>query len=355
MQIQTFRAASLQEALDDIRRELGDDASVLHTRQVREGWMGWLGRTSVEVTAGIRAEATPTGPRPENRATDRLSTRFGYPLELQDLRDLLTLAGVEGQLANRWIEETYSLGSTLSNGVEPGQWIDGLRQTVARGIRIAGPIQCPPGERRVVALVGPTGVGKTTTIAKLAAGFRFESRRNVALLTVDTFRIAAVDQLQAYADVMGLPMEVVQDPGEMRGALERLSAADLVLVDTVGRSPRSESRIQQLKQMLDSAGPNETHLVLSATSSRETILGILEGFAAVRPTATILTKLDETPQLAGVLGALAGRELAISYLTTGQQVPDDIEPADRETLVSNLLFNPVLAVPLSVSVRRQAA
>lgn len=355
MQIRTFRAASLQEALEDIRRDLGDDASVLHTRQVREGWMGWLGKTSVEVTAGLRDDPNPIRSRTAETAQERVATRFGYPLELQDLRDLLGLAGVEDPIADRWIEETYSLGATLPGGIEPGQWIDCLRQTVARGIRIAGPIQSPPGERRVVALVGPTGVGKTTTIAKLAAGFRLEARRSVALLTIDTFRIAAVDQLRAYAEIMDLPMEVVQDPADMAAALERLGAVDLVLVDTAGRSPKSEPRIEQLRLMLETAGPSEIHLVLSATSSREAILGVLDGFAAVRPTAAILSKLDETPQLAGVLGALSGRGLAISYLTTGQQVPDDIEAADRETLVGNLLSTHVASMPLGLAVGRQVA
>lgn len=355
MYIRTFRAASLQQALEDIRRQMGDGASVLHTRQVREGWMGWLGKTSVEVTAGIRDEQDVARKRFGEVGSELTASRRGYPLELQDLRELLSLAGVEDPIADRWIEATYALGVALPTGVEPGQWIEVIRETVARGIRIAGPIQTPPGERRIVALVGPTGVGKTTTIAKLAAGFRLESRRRVALLTIDTFRIAAVQQLRAYAEIMDLPMEVVQSPEEMSGALERLGEADLVLVDTAGRSPRSDSRIEQLRGMLLAARPDETHLVLSATSSRETTQSILDGFSAVRPTAAILTKLDETPQLAGTLGALEGRALPLSYVTTGQQVPDDIEVAEAEGLVRNLLATHILTIPLGVSGCRHVA
>lgn len=351
MHIRTFRAASLQDALEDIRRQMGDGASVLYTRQVREGWMGWLGKTSVEVTAGLRDDhdlsrhdnrsdqavqiepvlATPPVHRDVNPA------RHGYPLELQDLRSLLQLGGVDDIVADRWIESTYAFGVAMASGVEPGQWIEHLRHTVARGIRIAGPIHVPPTGRRVVALVGPTGVGKTTTIAKLAAGFRLEAKRSVALVTIDTFRIAAVQQLQAYADIMDLPMEVVQNPEDMQPALERLGDVDLVLIDTAGRSPRSDTRIEQLRAMLRAAQPDETHLVLSATSSRDTIQNILDGFSAVRPTAAILSKLDESTQLACALAAFEGRNLPISYLTTGQQVPDDIETADADALVSDLL------------------
>jgi len=355
MHIRTFRAASLQEALEDIRRQMGDGASVLHTRQVREGWMGWLGKTSVEVTAGIRDEQDVGRNRFGEIGSEFTASRRGYPLELQDLRELLALAGVEDPIADRWIEATYALGVALPTGVEPGQWIEVIQQTVARGIRIAGPIQCPSGERRIVALVGPTGVGKTTTIAKLAAGFRLQARRRVALLTIDTFRIAAVQQLRAYAEIMDLPMEVVQNPEEMGGALERLGEADLVLVDTAGRSPRSDSRIEQLHGMLLAARPDETHLVLSATSSREATQSILDGFSAVRPTAAILTKLDETPQLAGMLGALEGRALPLSYVTTGQQVPDDIEVADAEALVRNLLATHILTIPMGISGCRHVA
>lgn len=336
MQIRTFHAASLQDALEEIRRQMGNEASVLHTRQVREGWLGWLGKTSVEVTAGLREQQDPPG-CPVGGPLEVTAPRRSYPLELQDLRALLSLAGVDDPVAERWIECTYASGAAAPGGVAPGQWAEHLRQIVARGLRIAGPIRTPPGARRVVALVGPTGVGKTTTIAKLAAGFRLQAQRRVALVTIDTFRIAAVQQLQAYAEIMDLPMEVVETPAEMQPALARLGEVDLVLVDTAGRSPRSDARIEQLRSILQAARPDETHLVLSATSSRETIDNILGGFAAIAPTAAILTKLDETPQLAGTLAALEGRELPLSYITTGQQVPDDIETADAATLARGLL------------------
>jgi flagellar biosynthesis protein FlhF len=183
-------------------------------------------------------------------------------------------------------------------------------------------------------LVGPTGVGKTTTVAKLAAGFRLQQQRRVGLLTIDTYRIAAVQQLQAYAEIMELPMAVVESPEQMQRGLDELGDAELVLIDTAGRSPRGAARLSQLQQMLAAAGPHETHLVVSATASVEAIRSALQGFAAVRPTATILTKLDETEQVAGVLAALPVSAPPLSYLTHGQQVPDDIATADAEALLA---------------------
>lgn len=337
MHIRTFRAASLQDALEEIRRQMGSDASVLHTRQVREGWMGWLGRTSVEVTAGLRDPHQPARLRVADDRPIPLLSKPRFPMELQDLRTMLTIAGVDEPVADRWIAETHAFGVAVPGGVQAGAWMDCLKRTVSRTIRIAAPIHVPTGQRRVVALVGPTGVGKTTTIAKLAAGFRLEAKRRVGLITIDTYRIAAVQQLQAYAQIMELPMEVVDDPKQMGSALERLSEVDLVLVDTAGRSPRSDARIAQLRTMLAAASPDEIHLVVSATSSRETIINILDGFAPIRPTAMILTKLDEAVQTAGPLAALDGRSIPINYITNGQQVPDDIQTADAESLVHSLL------------------
>lgn len=337
MHIRTFRAATLQDALEEIRRQMGNGASVLHTRQVREGWLGWLGKTSVEVTAGLRDSNESAPLRIVDDGPEPLLIKPRFPTELQDLRTMLTIAGVDEPVADRWISETHALGVSLPGGVQAGAWMDCLKQAVARNIRIADPIHVPPGQRRVVALVGPTGVGKTTTIAKLAAGFRLEAKRRVGLITIDTYRIAAVQQLQAYAEIMDLPMEVVDDPKQMASALERLSAVDLVLVDTAGRSPRSDARIAQLRALLAAASPDETHLVVSATSSRETIANILDGFAPIRPTAMVLTKLDEAVQTAGPLAALDGRSIPINYMTNGQQVPDDIQTADAMALVHSLL------------------
>jgi flagellar biosynthesis protein FlhF len=416
MHIRTFRAANLQAALADIRDQMGPEASVLHTRQVRNGWMGWLGRTHVEVTAGLHSGPVDgamndnTGNRaPANfaeeslhptdvRSVNSVSASSGYgtsptgmpgadagrnPMDAayqnfdaaHQLRpgtvpgsgagqgglygsgfassemtpaDSLSLrllqAGVEEATARRWMASASSFAAGIANSdpaVQSDQrWMEHLQRAVARELNLCGPIRTQPGDRHVVALVGPTGVGKTTTVAKLAAGFRIEARRRVGLLTIDTYRIAAVQQLKAYAEIMDLPMEVVEKPEQMETALSALGDVDLVLIDTAGRSPRSDARIEQLTEFLRAAHPDETHLVLSATSSGDNIRTTLEGFAPVRANAVTLTKLDETPCTASVLAALTGRDLAappLSYLTNGQQVPDDIAVADASGLVAQLL------------------
>lgn len=212
-----------------------------------------------------------------------------------------------------------------------------VTRLVEEEIHIAGPIEVIPGSCRVVAMVGPTGVGKTTTIAKLAANQRLREHRRVGLITVDTYRIAAVEQLRTYADIMDLPMEVVATPREMRAAIDRFANFDLVLMDTAGRSPKDEVRIQELKSMLQEAKPQEVHLVLSAVSSATQMANTAERFAKVGVTSLLLTKLDEATGLGNLLPIMRSSRLPLSYTTNGQNVPADIEPADRRKLAQAVL------------------
>ena len=204
-------------------------------------------------------------------------------------------------------------------------------------IRVAGPIAITPGRCRTAALVGPTGVGKTTTIAKLAAHYRLKEKRRVGLITVDTYRIAAVEQLRTYADIIDLPMQVVSTPREMREAVRRMAGMDLVLIDTAGRSPKDEVRLQELKAFLHEASADEVHLVLSSVASSRTLEQTAGQFAVVGTSALILTKLDEVNGLGNVLPVLRSSRLPLSDLTNGQNVPDDIAVAESAQLAKLIL------------------
>ena len=150
----------------------------------------------------------------------------------------------------------------------------------------------------------------------------------MGLITVDTYRIAAVEQLRTYADIIDLPMEVVATPREMREAIGRLSEMDLILMDTAGRSPRDEVKIQELKMMLQEANPDEVHLVLSSTAGARTLSKTAGFFNEVGTNGILLTKLDESTGLGNLLPLLRESSLPLSYVTNGQNVPDDIQAAD---------------------------
>jgi flagellar biosynthesis protein FlhF len=384
MEIKTYRAATMHEALLLVRRDLGLDAAVLHTREVRRRRLFGLipGPRQIEVTASagvnVPTRLPPRAERPspapyaaEPAAATQPAPPYGKPspgltqevkgqlrnLEgmLQDLyrrscagagRDLpeslfrvftdLIEADVSEEVARELLERVRSeaSGAELADPVLVRARITRL---VEAEIPIAGPIAVHPGHGRLVALVGPTGVGKTTTIAKLAANYRLKEKRNVGLITVDTYRIAAVEQLRTYAEIIDLPMQVVSTPREMREAVRRLDGLDLVLMDTAGRSPHDEIKIQELKAFLTEAGADEVHLVLSSVTGSRTLRQTAARFAAVGTTALVLTKLDEATGLGNLLPLMRSSGLPLSYLTNGQNVPDDIEIARAERLARLVL------------------
>ena len=188
-----------------------------------------------------------------------------------------------------------------------------------------------------IALVGPTGVGKTTTTAKLAARYALTGRRKVGLITIDTYRIGAVEQLRTYARVMGLPLDVVQSPDEMPAALARHADKDVVLIDTVGRSPRRALHLAEIQAYLNVAEPTETHLVVSASSGTAYLHETAELFASLGTNRLIVTKLDEMPRW-GVIAGLAVRAgLPVSYITDGQEVPRNLRPAGADEIAVRML------------------
>ncbi|MGB4008509.1 MAG: flagellar GTP-binding protein, partial [Bacillota bacterium] len=191
----------------------------------------------------------------------------------------------------------------------------------------SGPIEIVRGRRKVVAFVGPTGVGKTTTIAKIAAGAALVEKAKVALITADTYRIAAIEQIKTYAEIIGVPWEVVYSPRDMEMALVKRSDAELVLIDTAGRSPNSPTRMYELKSMMDAALPEEIHLVLSATTRRQDLDNLVDRFAQVGFDKVILTKLDESSTLGAIFNVYARSGRPFSYFADGQSVPEDIHPA----------------------------
>ena len=190
---------------------------------------------------------------------------------------------------------------------------------------------------RVVAFIGTTGVGKTTTLAKVAAHFVLEQNLKGALITADTYRISAVEQLKKYAEILGLPVEVVYSAADLKKAIARHRSKDFVLVDTAGRSQYNDFQMDELKELLAAHARMEKHLVVSATTKEQDAAEIMARFSACKPDRIIFTKTDETRSIGMVLNLLAGKELPLSFLSNGQSVPDDIIPATAQRLAELLL------------------
>lgn len=198
--------------------------------------------------------------------------------------------------------------------------------------------QYSPDDRPLtIALVGPTGVGKTTTLAKLAASFKLRHNRKVGMITSDTYRIAAVDQLRTYANIIGLPLQVALTPREMEQCMHTLSDCDVILIDTAGRGQNDADRLDELKQFISAAHPHEVHLVLSGTASEKVLLREAEAFSEVGVDKIVLTKLDEAVSFGMLVDVIRQLGKELSFFTTGQEVPDHIEVGRPERLAELIL------------------
>jgi flagellar biosynthesis protein FlhF len=200
------------------------------------------------------------------------------------------------------------------------------------------PIKLKEDKKPYVAIfIGPTGVGKTTTLAKIAADFTLNRQKKVALITADTYRIAAVEQLRTYAEILNLPVTVVYSPSEIKDAIERLSDNDIILIDTAGRSHKNKTHFDELKALVSAANADETFLVMSCNTSRIAIREIIEYYAFIRNYKLLFTKLDESSVPGVILNARYMTGKPLSYTTAGQSVPDDLDIADAKQLVSSIL------------------
>ena len=189
----------------------------------------------------------------------------------------------------------------------------------------------------MVALIGPTGVGKTTTIAKLAAHLKLREHRRIGLVTIDTYRIAAIDQLRKYAEILDAPLRAVATAEDLRTAVASMHECDYVLIDTAGRSPNDAMKLSELKTFLAAANPDEVHLVLSTTASQACVELAVNRFSEVRVDRIIFTKLDEAAHLGVVLNVARKLNKGLSYITTGQDVPDDIEEGKSSRLAQLIM------------------
>jgi flagellar biosynthesis protein FlhF len=352
----------MKAALARVREDLGGSAVILGSREVRKRRLLGFGapREWVEITATLDAKVTDSV-RVDAGHKPPLHTQFNEQLtQLHAMVEDLSRHGridhllpdLPGELVPTYAtlleaEVPEALARRLVRHVaeqlepdeihQPEAIRDALRLAVENSLPIAPPIATVPGTKRIVALVGPTGVGKTTTVAKLAANFKLVHGLRPGLVTVDTYRIAAVEQLRTYAEIIDLPLAVANSPAEMKRAIAELGDVDVVLIDTAGRSPRDEVKIRELADFLNEARPDEVHLVLSAVAGERSLRSAVERFAVVRADRLILTKLDEADGLGGVLAVIGQANRPVSYLTTGQAVPDDIEPADRRRLARLIL------------------
>jgi flagellar biosynthesis protein FlhF len=277
-------------------------------------------RTMVETLLARGAALAPSSPVLAKMHTHLLAHDVGPQIAADLIRELGT------KLADRQLEDEQHVGRQL-------------RELIASKIPISG--EPASGEaRRVMAFVGPTGVGKTTTIAKLAAGFKLSQNKRVGLITVDTYRIAAVDQLRTYAEIIEVPLMSALSPAELGRVLSQMTDVDVVLIDTTGRSPSDQIRLNQLRSFLSAAQTDEVHLVVSATETSAGARRTVEKFRPLGVNRIVLSKIDEAATFGVILNVAVSGASPLSYCTCGQEVPDDISPARADDLARLIMGEP---------------
>ncbi|MFZ3373428.1 MAG: flagellar biosynthesis protein FlhF, partial [Desulfitobacteriaceae bacterium] len=356
---------------------LGSEAVILQTRQFREGgFLGFFGKLKVEITAAIEdspavfkktvsSEQTPyqglfADPTDLTQSSEKSSM---LQLEIQEMKKMLEkmdkqMAGF-GEERATWPPPLQTwVGILRERGLSEGlinrllrqiqqtlreeEWQDQVRvrlrleELISQICVNTSAIKPGLNKPRIVALIGPTGVGKTTTIGKLAAGFSIVDKRKIALITADTYRVAAVEQLKTFGEIIGVSVEVAMTPSGLRDALYQHADKELIFIDTAGRSPHHDLHMSELRAFLDKAKPDLTILVMSATTQTSDQLSVFKRFEPFT-THLIFTKLDETASAGSILNLLENTTLPTAYVTNGQGVPDDIEVATPQCLAAYIL------------------
>ncbi len=265
----------------------------------------------------------------------KVMTKDVEKAEYTSLQEALVHQEVDTQVIQDIIRQTQP-DIILSDKKSPAVK-EALISYLEKAVDLSAGIKLEPNKTKIVALIGATGVGKTTTLAKIAAKFVLEQGVSAALITADTYRISAVEQLKTYSDIIGLPIEIVYSPGELKQAIDKHRDKRLILIDTAGRSQHNDYQIQELKELLSVEPEAEKHLVISATTKYGDAKDILHNFSVCQPDRILFTKTDETSSLGLIVNLLFGHSIALSYLTDGQSVPDDILPAEAHKLAELLL------------------
>ena len=375
MKVKKYLAPSMTEAMKRIRGELGSEAVILSSKAVyKGGFLGLFKKRNIEVIAAIdpvsaplqtvtkqKKKKLPSNPQPEDQAPavyesggnselmkeieglkdmiNRIqihSSDRKFPERLQKAYDSLTEQEVDPALRSQIMDELLEKWFAFKQRAtveEVQAWLEESLLAILDQVENGQPGM----QKKYINIVGPTGVGKTTTLAKVAAETMLKHDKRVAFITTDTYRIAAIDQLKTYAKILNVPIEVAYNLEDFKRATERFSHYDYVFIDTAGRNFRNPQYVKDLNEIIHFTDEIETYLVLSLTSKQKDMEDIYRQFAAIPIKQVIFTKADETSTFGSIFNFIHTHKVGAAYITNGQNVPDDIEIATSSQLLKMAL------------------
>lgn len=403
MIIKKFQANTETDAILLAKEELGKDAIVMNIKTIKpKGIYKFLKKPTVEITAAVDDNTTYSGEQLLNKIQEMKDLRqteekkekqekqifkdilfeeeeemeeaSAIEKKLNSLQDMLEqqmyisqrskevqkevseepeeldknaecVKLIYEKLIHNEVDEKYAkqIISEIEGTIKKDASVDNILASIYQKIILKlgqpQPITLNEGETKFVFFIGPTGVGKTTTIAKIASSFKVHKKAKVALLTSDTYRVAAVEQLRTYANILGTPLKVVYSADEIKMAEEEFKDYDIVLIDTAGRSHKNKEQREDVKELIDSIDESEREifLVLSATTKYNDLVNITETYQEITDYKVIFTKLDETSTIGNIFNIKMLTEASLSYATWGQNVPDDIGRIDTQNIAKKLL------------------
>ncbi len=347
MQVKKFRAKTIKDATAKVKKALGSNAMIISTNKLTQSGAGNL----------FEIAAVPAGADSFNENKDPFSQ---VKSELMSIKEMICLLNQSGGVLEKLIMNPALLNlyaKLITNGVsdynarlfleragafngQAGQGNDVKKKVVneiAKVIKTKDPFETTGNKQVIAAFIGTTGVGKTTTIAKLAAQLMLKARKKVGLISIDTYRIGAMEQLRTYANILGVPCFQAFKRKDLFFALRRLEEKDVVLIDTAGQSQYDRARIEELKRMMPGDLAIDSHLLLSVATTESEMNKTAVNFSPLNFQSYIFTKTDETERFGSAINQLTKLNLPVSYITTGQNVPDDIEQADKVKIINMLL------------------
>lgn len=350
MIIKRYVVDNMNEAMIKIRYELGNEAVIVSQRKIKQkGLIGIFKKKKLEVTAAVDDKSKKSAAEKQSsnkekdvyKEIDELKNMIQSIVEKKDNstvkkenKNKFKQRLIENDISEEIVDDLLNIirekykDKRLNASIYEKEIYKALEEIIKTDEKVEGRIQV---------FVGPTGVGKTTTIAKLASHYTLYQNKKVGLITIDTYRIGAVEQLKTYAEILGVPFGVILTSKDIPEVMDKMRDCDVILVDTMGRNSKNTMQISEIRKFIEELKADKTYLVISMTTKQKDLAAIIDNYKIVNYNSMILTKVDETDVCGSILTCIKKSNVPVSYLTFGQNVPEDIEVAKKEKLARLIL------------------